>query len=514
MTAMSPPSSTVSVARRSLRHFAAGRLLSAIVGIGTLLLLVRALEKGDYGLYIALLAAFEILQLAASPGAYAVVFRYLPELREGSAGRAVARLVGIVTAYRLVTISLVAAGVALMADWLAAQVGVPGQGLAIRIYALVLVFEGMARFIDAQFESLLLQGMAQVSVLVRNAAKLVALAVISVGGSVEVPLQDWLLVEAVTTGLGATISCILMMRHLMARRIVASTEMPPLAFDRVQRFALPTYVSQVVGLGTGSEMVKLLVSKLVGTSATASFGFAAALSATLQRYLPGFLLVGWIRPLLITARKQGQSNAEVVVMAQAVLMLNLLLLAPVVSLLAIAGADVVRIMAGGRLPGSDSFLYFFVVLLAFQSVRGVVSLLGITLELGNASLRATAWSVLGLLVGLSIFPFLGIAGLCGGLMVSELIWSVVMIRALREGGMHFVFPLRGAAKLLFSVAFGVGVVLTALQLVPNQHTSGLALVGGALAALLCLASSSWLKPFEPAERELISRLLPRRLLFW
>ena len=70
--------STATVAKRSLGHFAVGRIFSAAIGICTLLLLVRALQRSDYGMYIALFASFEILQLAASPGAYAIVFRYCP----------------------------------------------------------------------------------------------------------------------------------------------------------------------------------------------------------------------------------------------------------------------------------------------------------------------------------------------------------------------------------------------------------------------------------------------------
>ena len=397
---MTRPRTTLSVAKRSLGHFAAGRLISAVVGIGTLLLIVRTLGKSDYGVYVTLLAAFEIAQLAASPGAYAVAFRYLPELRAKGATSALGRMVVGVTAYRLATLSVVAAAVALGAESLATWLGATGQAHAIRMFALVLVFEGTARFVDVQFESLLLQGLAQLSILARNGAKLAMLAIVSSAGTMEIALQSWLKYEVAAAAIGVGVSCTMMALHLRRQTVEdqGTGGMFPLA--RLWKFALPTYLSQVAYVASGTEMVKILVSKLVGTAVTAAFGFAAALASTLQRYMPSFLLVGWIRPLLITAYNEGQSGDAIARLAGTVLKLNLLMLAPMAAMVAVAGPEIVDVLAGGRLPGSLPYLQFFLVLLIFQSLRTVLSLLGVTLELGVASLRATFFSVIGLAGGI------------------------------------------------------------------------------------------------------------------
>ena len=372
----------------------------------------------------------------------------------------------------------------------------------------------MSRFVDAQFESLLLQGMAQISALARNAAKLVALLWASAAGTVEVPLLDWLGFEAATSALGFAFSCTLMAVHLARRRFDLGATPVELSLGRMWRFALPTYGSQVVYLSTSTEMAKVLVSKLVGATVTAAFGFAAALAATLQRYLPSFLLAGWIRPLLISAHQKGQPNDAVVRLAVTVLKLNILMLAPIVTLVVVAGPEIVQLLAGGRLPESLPYLQFFLLLLVFQAARTVLSLLGMTFELGTASLRATLISTVGLAGGLLLYPSFGPWGLCAGLVVSELLWSLSMAASLAQREVRFVVPWLSTGKLVTSVAGAAVVAEGLLHLGGSAGSLMWTLVAGILAAAFCLVIAAMLKPFAQDERDLINRLLPVRLFVW
>lgn len=509
---MNQPHGSTTVAKRSLKHFAIGRVASAVVGITTLLVLVRVLDRADYGLYIALMAGFEIAQLAASPGAYAVVFRYVPELR-GAAGAAQLRqLVRWLMAYRVLTLGLAAAALAFWANEVAAFLGASAQGAAVRIYALVLLFEALCRLIDVQFESLLEQGLAQFSVLCRNGAKLLALLVLSNGTTESIALGAWVVAEAVTSAMGVVVSVGLTWRYLN-HQPQGEGRAVDLSLARLRRFALPTYVSQVIYMSTSTEMVKILVSKFAGAVVAAPFGFAAALATTMQRYLPSFLLVGWLRPLFITAREQGKSGQEIVGIAGAVIKLNALFLAPMLSAILVAGPDLVNVLAGGRLPDSLPFLYFFAALLLLQSVRGVVSMLGFTFELGSASLRATLLSVLGLLMGLAGYPWLGVWSLSLGVAISELLWIMSMAWSLRTASVLFTLPWTGMAKL----ALSAGAAATAVGLARSMlgvDSAPLSIAFGIVAAVFCLGISALLRPFETSERALINRLLPARLFIW
>lgn len=510
--------STVAVARRSLGHFALGRTLSAIVGFTTLLLLVRTLGRDDYGLYIALLGGFEVVQVAATPGAHAAASRFLPELRDQRAGRALALFVTALSGYGLLMLALAAALLAGTAQSLAALLASPGQAAALRLFAFVVVFEGTARLIDLQFESLLEQGLAQLSVLLRSTLRLIALAWLGALGAHEVPLASWVAVEAATTAAGLVSALGLMARHVRGRLSGsdALAIVPALALGRVWRFAAPTWLAHLLGVGSGVEMAKLLAGRLAGTAAAAPFGFAAVLAGAVQRYLPSYLLLGWIRPLLISEREAGRPLDALAARAATIVKLNLLVIAPLACLLMVAGPQLVALLGGGRLPESLPYVAFFVGLLIVRSVNTAVSLLGAAMELGAANLRAMLVAVAGMALGVSAFPWLGMWAICLGLLVGETLWTLTMARALHLVGMRLALPWPSVARLAASVL--VPAALARLWLTaapsPGASTATTALVAGVSAALACLLLAAALRPFASGERDLINRLLPAPLFIW
>lgn len=508
-------SSTAAVAKKSLSHFAIGKVLAVLIGIATLLLLVRSLSRDHYGTYITLFAAFEILQLAASPGAYAIAFRYLPELRPAGGGVGLRALVGRITAYRVATLLLCGTAIFVAAPALAELAGATYTPTVLRLFALLLCFEGTARFVDVQFESLLQQGRAQASALLRNGTKLLSLLLVGGAGQHEVQLELWLSIEVATSALGALVSCGLILQYgaARARESVAQTlHMPAMA--RQMRFSIPTYFSQVLYLLTGTEMVKLLVSRLLGAQAIAAFGFASALSATIQKYLPSYLLIGWVRPLFITARSGGKSTAELVQLAGTVIKINVLMLAPIAAALLVGGEPLLALLSGGRMADSIGYLYFFVFLLLIQSIRAVISLLGFTMEIGSGGLVATLVSVVGIGLGVAGYPSYGVWALCGGLVVSELSWGAVMVGYLKASGMAFRLPLLSLAKFAAAVAF-TAAALRALGLATVAGGSASGLLAALIAAgLLCLGLCAAMRPFSGDERSLINKLLPVKVFVW
>lgn len=509
------PAGNAAVAKKSLGHFAIGKVLAVVIGIATLLLLVRSLSREHYGVYITLFAAFEILQLASSPGAYAVAFRYLPELRPVGGGLALSALVRRLTAYRVGTLALCGAAMFLAAEPLASIAGGGYTPVVVQLFALLLCFEGTARFVDTQFESLLQQGRAQVCALLRNGSKLLTLLLVGGAGQHEVQLELWLRIEVATSALGAVVSSGLLLHYGAQRAREAAIQtlcMPTMA--RQLSFSVPTYFSQVLYLLTGTEMVKLLVSRLLGAQTIAAFGFASALSATVQKYLPSYLLIGWVRPLFISARSSGKSNADLVGLAGTVIKINVLMLAPVTAVLLVAGEPLLALLSGGRMTDGIGYLQFFVCLLLVQSVRAVISLLGFTMEIGSGSLVATLVSILGIGLGIAGYPIFGIWALCGALVVSELLWAGVMVAYLKAAGMSFRLPMRSMLKFAGAVlAATFALRATGVASYAAGGLTGLA-VSVVLAVTLCLALCAALRPFTGDERALINKLLPVKVFIW
>lgn len=506
---------TIAIAKRSLGHFAIGRVLSALVGVAFLLLLVRVLERNSYGVYIALFAAFEIIQLAATPGGYAFVFRYLPELRSNSSGRDLARVLKKLVIYRVATLMVAAFLVWYFKSGLSNLAGFPGVEPIIAIFAIVLFFEGVARFIDMIFESLLSQGYAQASILFRNGFKVLALAVVSDLGSEEVVLAHWLGYEVMTSAAGAVLSCFLLARRVKSKREAERGNHSSLEFNRIARFCAPTYFSQVACIGSGTEIVKLIVNKLLGASTTAAFGFAAILVGTIQKYLPSFLLIGWVRPLLITAKAEGKGYATLVDLSVTIVKLNLLVLSPVAVVFIVGGDVIIDIVAGGKLPDSLPFVYFFLVLIVAQTIRAVVSLLGVALEIGNGSLKATLISLIGLCGGIFLYPTLGSWALCGGLLATEVIWAIAMIIYLRGHGMNYRLPFLPMMKFLACMLFsGLGGLFLIEILDASSDGPIEVVLLATVSAIVCLLVLAISRPFSSGERDLINKMLPMKLFVW
>ena len=515
---MRPAESTVAAARRSLAQFAIGRTLSAVVGFATLLLLVRSLGREDYGLYIALLGGSEVVQIAATPGAHAAASRFVPELRDPRAALSLVRFVTALSAYGLLMLALAAVVLAASAEPLAALLGSPEQATSLRLFALVVVFEGTARLIDQQFESLLEQGRAQLSALLRSVARLIALAWLSDFGGHEVPLANWVAVEAAITAAGFGLTVGLMVLHLRGRLLGSDAPAfsPTIGLGRLWRFAAPSWLAHLLGVASGVEMAKLLVGRLAGTAAAAPFGFAAVLAGTVQRYLPSYLLLGWLRPLLISEREAGRPGDTLAERATTIVKLNLLVIAPLACLVTVAGPQLVDLLSGGRLPESLPFVVFFILLLTVQSVRTAVALLGVAMELGAASLRATLASVAGLALGVVAFRWFGMWAICLGLLAGEALWTLAMARSLRRIGVRLALPWAAIVRLTASML--VPAAAASLWLTGAQSTGAsatrTALAAGVVSALACLLLAAALRPFTSGEREMINRLLPARLFIW
>lgn len=497
--------------RRSFLHFLVGKSASAFVAFILLLMLVRVMEREEYGLYIVLLAALEIVSLASSLGVYPALYRYIPELRAMGRGRALARLIAAASIWRLITLAVASGAFAFMAPTLAPALGFASASTIFALYAWVILFEGLARFFDVVFESLLMQGAAQISILLRNGLRLAGVFfLVSLG---PVKLHDWVMIEII-----ASISSGVFAVWFVSRKSCAVAHSQPgdlvsLSLARVKAYAVPAYLAQFVGVLQGPDVVKVLVAKLAGAVETGAFGFAAAVGGMLQRYLPVFLLIGMVRPLFVSQHAGSNGAARLVELANLVFKLNVFVIAPMTILFLVAGEQVSSVLSGGKFPEGGPYLVAFSFLLITQSLRTVLGLIALAVEEGRASLHGTLFGLGGLVAGLVAYPAYGPLALCGGLIVSDLIWCGVMRHALRGHGVRFVVDLGGLLKL-WGLAAAASLPIWALQVdIAIGGNLRLAMVT-VLMALLYLVLARVFRPFSKTERGLINRVLPRPVFIW
>lgn len=500
--------------KRSLIHFIFGKGASAVVGFSLLLLLVRVLTPAEYGIYIALLALLEITQLASNLGLFASAWRYVPELHSKNQGHTLYRLLIQLCSARLATLLIATAALYLGAQWVTHHIGLTGHELALTLYLIVIVSEGYSRYLDILFDSLLLQGYSQISILFRNALRLIGLLYFMHISHSVISLISWIQIEIVASSMGAVFSSVQLFRHVRKNTLTATdVNHQHSIFHKYLSFAGPSYLSQIVFLSYGPDTAKLIITKILGATTVGAFGFAAAFVAMLQRYMPVFLLLGMVRPLFVAAQLQSDKDARLNLLSNMILKLNLFVLGPMLAYFVISGNTLAKLLSGGKFPDAGGLMIAFIILLIIQTWNAVLSLLAIAAENGFSALNGTILGLLGLGLGLYLLPTMGVYGLIAGLITSECLRGLYLNKALSSRGMTVNWDSRGIAKIALSSILSIVVVELVSQLISTNGYTFL-LITFALISLLFLIFSYFLKPFTAEESGMINRILPVKKFIW
>lgn len=496
--------------RGSLVWFGLGKFASAVIGLVWILLLVRALAVDSYGGYVMLLALLEIVLAVTNLGVYPFAQRYITEARRLEN---IAHLPGLVwksVLFRSGTLVLSAALIISAAVPLSGLVGQPQLAVVLGLYAIVVVFEGLARYIELVFESMLDQGYAQLCAVSRNGLRVLLVAALWFSGG-TLALKQVVQVEVVVTSAGAGLALWLLRRTV--QRAVAGAGggaiTPGFEFRRVASFALPMHIALCVNMIYSPETLKLLASRLLGVADAAAFGFAHAISNVLLRYLPANLLLGMIRPMLVARRGRQGSDEQLMAVANIILKINLLLISPVIAVFAVAGYEVMQFASGSRFGDAWPTLFVLTLLLTALGLHVVLSMLATIIESRIAVLLGTLLSVPGVLVGIYSAPHLGLLAMGLGMWISEILYCGVTLYLIRRGGLPFRVHWAGWARIGAAACLSAG----AAQVFLMMHLSPWGRLGvSVVVVLLVYAAACWLfTPFSRKEMNMVQELLPQRL---
>lgn len=499
--------------KSSLIHFIFGKFTSAIIGISLILLLVRSLPVKEYGIYIVLVAMLEVAQLASNFGLFAMAQRYVPELRLKHEGEALHRLLLQLSKYRLITLIFVAGLIGLFTPYLSSLINLLGYEVIFITYGLVIVAEGYARYTDMLFDSLLMQGHSQTSILLRNGLRLLGLIVLNQSTEL-VTLQDWVVVELIASLIGASVSAWMLFSHSnKLRKTTPGTQVESISRKRCFDYSFPSYLAQIVGLAYGPEITKMIITKSIGLAQVGAFGFAASISATLQRYLPVFLLLGLVRPLFVAAGHAENKNERLSLLMNIVLKLNLFLLFPMIAFIQLSGNQFSIFLSSGKFPESGNYLLIFSILLVFQAWHAVLGLVTIAIEDGTSGFKGTLFALLGLLGGIWLLPAFGVYSLCVGLVVSEICWCGYVMLALRTKSLSLSINWSGTFKMMLFSVVGYFTALALNQLM-KVSTITLMTVDMLVIASVFLFLCYCMKTFNDEERSMINKILPKPIFVW
>lgn len=502
-------SSATTRVRKGLASVAIGRPVSAVAGLVQLILLSRLLPPVDYAAYVAVWAGVEIVVLASNLGLMHAAYRYV-HADDAYGGRlAIHGPVRTLLALRACSLPL---GIVLFeAFWpVSAFLGADHQTQKVLSWAFggLVLTEGLARYCEIIFESLLLQWRAQFSTSLRAALKPIGLGVCLVLGW-DLNLDRVLAIEVFSCGVGMLTGLWGLVSTMRRGKIQVrkNSLAGPLTFRRAVRFVLPAFLAQLLGLCYGPDILKLILGYGPDTTALAAFGFAFSMAAMLQRYLPVNILNGIFRPLFVDSVDQEATPQLLSRLVAVTNKLNWFVIAlPLVALAPIA-TQVTSFLSKGNYANAGDVLLILIASLIFAAAHGVLSLYCLALENSRAPLVATVGAASTLPASVLLARYFGSHGLAVGWGLSEAVWVLVCCLALMRGSHDQISVTWSALLKIPTITFCMAFTCKALALVAPL----LAWPMSVSAPILLLYFFWKFRVFEPAEISWFASVSPNRL---
>lgn len=418
--------------RRNIVAFLVGKVPTALLTMAILGLSARTLPAAEFGRYVLVMAAVEIVLGTSTLGLDWILLRYAPVYRLNGSRAGLARMIAAVAAARGVLLSLLVAALLAGGGALAAA----GRSLPLPPdlylpFGVLLVTEGVMRILrDNTLEALALQSRLQLVLVARNA--IIALALLYFnhhGGAVA---RELVLTEAAAAACTLLLSLAAVATALRAMTTAEQVWTRPSA-RQMLRVAMLNYASGIVEYLYSPNFLILLLAGTESAAAIGGLGFALRLTDIIRNYLPGMLVFGLVRSRMIGAYVRSQDFGELRMWAQFLYKISLLTLLPVMGLVLVDGELILNIASGGRYAAYHSLFAVLCFWLALRLHRLILGVVFNAVELMHAWARAALLSLLVLpVIYLLGHDRLGIWFVAVALFGNELIVNGLALRALRR----------------------------------------------------------------------------------
>lgn len=487
--------------RRAIVHFIGGRVIQAGARAILLLVLVRLLEVEDYGAYMLLVGLSEMMLLVASFGVVSVGQRYIPQMVPVLPALKMYRFVFTLVLLQVAALCVVMLGISPIWGRVATWMGFHEHQIAATRHALWLFLLVPAfRFSAEILEALLEQGKAQVARALMPVGRVVGIGLlVLLGLQVELP-------TIIVVDIAVTLSCLLLAYFMLLRSL---RELPaPESTGNVpvrEMVAFGWHMAAVNLLGSASSpgAIRLVLANALGIVESGLFAFLQSLQRLVGRYLPGTLLRGLIRPVLVSRAFRPGGMQIVEAGAGLLFKSNLLIVAAGCVIIAVGGDALVDWLSGGKFPQAGITLLLIFLTLAVTAQRNVIEM--VMQILGHtAALRAI--SLIAPLALLAIWMFseagLNVAVLIIGFATALSNWIAMTVLVRSSAG--FNVDWRGLAAIV--IPAGIVIVLGMLMTAKFSLITAAGSVIGLFVLLLWIT-----KPVCDQELSLVERVAGEKL---
>lgn len=486
--------------RRALAHFIGGRAVQAAARVALVLLLVRILPVEDFGAYMLLVGLSEAALQLLSFGIPPVGYCYLPEVVTSCDRSRSRRFVTLIVGIQLIVLAL--AVFILYANWerlvpyvgfgpLQASVTIP----AVMLFLLVPSFRLAVSLLDALLE----QGRAQIARAIMPTGRVAILGGLVLWQGDSIALSTVILVDV-----GVSACCLLLAWFFLARSVVAqatSRVNGRLPVRSMMRFGWHMAAVDLLAATASPGALRAAIGSTLGIAGAGLFAFLQSLQRVAGRYLPGVLLRGLVRPVLVERSLRPRGMPTVEAGSSLLLKLNLAAAMAGSAIIAAGGDGLVAALSGGRFTGAGNTLLLLFLGLGTQSQRSVVEMMMQISGQTNA-LRWTAGFAPLALLGVWQFGYLGLNAAIGIVIAGSVLANGTAMLVIRRGS-PLSIDIAGLACIGAAGLIGLGTALLGREAgyPPAAAAAGLVMFGVALVLL---------KPFTVAETNLVGKVAGSR----
>lgn len=482
------------------------RPVSAIGGLLALIALSRTLTASDYGRYFTFWAVVEILILVSNLGLLHAAYRYVSAIEWADGSVTINGPTSQLVAMRTLSLLTFSALFFLLPNGLSLFASI-NHNLTdlVPIIVAVTLFEGLARYIEVIFDSMLFQKSSQITQLSRTLFRLIGFGSLTLLSKLN--LQTVLVLEIFAALFGMIFTLILFVR--MKRKSVPTREnqnTEKLNVKRALKFSLPAYATQALGISYGPDSLKLALGSVAGAAAVAVFGFAYSLAAVIQRYMPVNIFAGVMRPIFVAAAKQKNQDAVLSDLLSASIKINWVFILSILCFFVFSGDALLSRLSNGQYPNAGQVATLIIFGFLAIAIHLNLSMYCLSQETSWPPLFATLASTLGLPIGYVLGREAGPIGIAIAFGLSELIWSIVCLIALRASSAQIKVSWLSFLKML-AIAFTSVLVSMPLAkiwpefwLLPSLFAPTLFLAGLFTFSVFSLQERTWAISVLPVDK--------------
>ncbi len=373
--------------RKALVHFIGGRAAQAFARAALLLVLVRLLEVADYGVYMLIIGLSETLLQVASFGILPVGQRYLPQMLTTLPIKKLYAFVALLASTQIAILCLIALTLAKYWHLITPYMSFTAEQtaatqLAVWLFLLIPAFRFSAEMLDALLE----QGKAQIARALMPTARVAGICVLLITG-IDISLTNIFIIDITVTAF-----CLLLAWGFLRKglgTLHSAEAQGTIPIREMLRFAWHMAVVGLMGATASPGALRLVLANVLGIVESGVFAFLQSLQRLIGRYLPGTLLRGLIRPVLIARAFSTGGMAIIEAGSGLLLKSNLIIVAAGTVAIAVAGDEFVVWISGGKFTEAGLTLLLMFIALAVTSQRAVIEMV-MQITGHTAVLRATS----------------------------------------------------------------------------------------------------------------------------